>query len=141
MLSGVCFTVGWAVFIDRIAVASMHPDPVVHPNFIAWIPGIMCTLAFLLIALTKASLFSINAPHDAATQAATLAIGWALSFASSCMALLLLMLRYGPNHHRELSSLGAGIVLQTCFLAFASVLTWSRETVDAGNTFDSVPRL
>ena len=140
MLSGACFAAGWALFIDRVAVASMHADADVHPNFIAWIPGIACTVAFALIALTKASDFATREPHEVGTQAATLAIGWALTFAASCMSLMLLMLRYGPNHHRELSSLGAGIVLQTCFIAFASVLTWARETAD-GSTFDSVPRL
>lgn len=122
--SGACFAAAWSIFIDSAIIASAADSPA---TFIGWVPGILGTLAFVLVNFTKAADFTTREAHETQTHAVTLAVGWALAFASSCMALLLLVIRYGADHHRERSALGIAIVLQTCGLALGSALSWARE--------------
>jgi hypothetical protein len=136
-IGGALFCVGWAIFIDRIAIASQHCDPTRRPTFIAWVPGLLATLAAVIVNITRAHDFNpSHTASDTSTQAVTLAVGWALSCASSCVALMLLFVRYAPGGHHEGAGLGVGIVLQTCAIALSSVTSWSRYTTDGHGAGD-----
>jgi hypothetical protein len=140
MVSGALFTIGWTIFIDNVIAASRSPIQEAHPTFVAWVPGILATVAAILVNFTRAADFSVASAYDTHTQAITLVIGWALAFAASCMSLLLLLVRYGGDRHREKAALGVGIVLQTCAIALSAVCSWARTTVD-GASVGAVPRL
>lgn len=135
VIAGALFAAAWSIFIDAVIVANQDPDPYYHTTFVAWVPGLLALVGFAVSALTTAETMSLRSMHDQYLTAVVTTVGWAASFAASCMAVLLLVLRYGPHSSKEPGFVGVAMVTQTNLLALSAILLWARRAPSSAPLF------
>jgi hypothetical protein len=130
-LSGALFALGWWIFIDAVVFAKTRDPPLPVPiSFEDWLPGILSTLALIMVNLVdKAALNATEYTHDGsriAVKARFFAfLGVAIALGALGGALAILSLKYAlPGYKGVETFVGIGIVAQTFLIFAGSMLMW-----------------
>lgn len=131
--SGFLFAVGWWLFIDGAAfsISSGHEIAPVPVRFEDWIPGIMSTIALIIVNLINREMLTgedgLYNDTNVATKARAIAfISISLALSSLGCALAILFVKYVIPGYTSGSSLyfGLCITLQNFLIFIGSMVLW-----------------
>jgi len=130
-LSGALFALGWWIFIDAVVFATTRDPPLpVAIQFEDWVPGILSTLALIMVNLVdKAALNATEYTHDGTRVAAKARffafLGVAIALGALGGAMAIMSLKYAlPGYKGVETFVGIAIVLQSVFIFAGSMTMW-----------------
>ncbi|KAJ3315758.1 hypothetical protein HDU76_002110 [Blyttiomyces sp. JEL0837] len=130
-LSGGLFAIGWWVFIDGVTFASTR-DPAlpISIRFDDWLPGILSTLALIIVNLIdketlNAEDFSYSGTNVACKARACAFIGVTMALGSLGGALAILSLKYiMTGQSGDAFYFGIAITVQNVLIFLGSMILW-----------------
>ncbi|EGF78680.1 hypothetical protein BATDEDRAFT_26562 [Batrachochytrium dendrobatidis JAM81] len=139
--AGALFAIGWWLFIDGIAFNGSKAGsiPVVQVGFEDWAPGIISTVALIIVNLIdretlNADDFEYSGPSVACKARACAFLGVTMALGSLGGALAVLSLKFIiPNVSGDAFYLGQAITIQNFLIFFSSMILWfGRNHQDEG---------
>ncbi|KAI8928909.1 hypothetical protein BC831DRAFT_497328 [Entophlyctis helioformis] len=140
-VSGALFSIGWWLFIDGIAFNASRADKisVVQIGFEDWIPGIISTLALIIVNLIdretlSADDFAYSGQNVACKARACAFLGVTMALGALGGALAVLSLKFIiPGVSGDAFYVGQSITLQNFLIFFSSMVLWfGRNHSDEG---------
>ncbi|DAZ92481.1 TPA: hypothetical protein N0F65_012711 [Lagenidium giganteum] len=138
-VSGLLFGVGWWIFIDGAAYAAHHNSQIPF-NFIKYLPGILTTLAFVMLnsldwGMLSADSMTYHGGSDVACRARTFVLFCVLMAVGAFVgSILVLTHSYVGNAFGESTWPGVAILLQN-FLLFLSTIIMRIGLIASGPAY------
>ncbi|KNC96636.1 uncharacterized protein SPPG_07849 [Spizellomyces punctatus DAOM BR117] len=130
-LSGGLFAIGWWVFIDGVVFSSTRDPPLpVQIRFEDWIPGVLSTIALIIVNLINRDMLSADDSSFSGTNVATKARGCAFVGVSMALgalggALAVTSLKYIlPGYKGDAFYFGICIAAQNFLIFVSSMILW-----------------
>ncbi|TPX51089.1 hypothetical protein SeMB42_g01033 [Synchytrium endobioticum] len=130
-LSGALFAIGWWIFIDGLAFCSTRDPPLPVPlAFEDWVPGILSTIALIVVNLIdkdtlNADDFSYSGTNIACKARLCAFVGVTMALGSLGGALAIMSLKYAiPGYSENDFYFGLCVVLQNFLIFSGSMLLW-----------------
>jgi hypothetical protein len=137
--SGILFTVGWWFFFDAV-IYSKNKNLDVSIGIWDWIPGIISTVALIIINLINQEALKGDGDFDDEySQSAKLCafIGVSLALAALGSSLTIFIMEYIiPGVGSEAKYCGSEIVLQNFFIFISSMIFWFGRNSEISDNFD-----
>jgi len=124
--SGILFTIGWWFFFDAL-IYSKYNNFEVQIGIWDWIPGIISTLALIIINLINQEALRGDGDYDEYSQNAKLCafIGVSLALAALGSSLTIFIMEYViPGVEGVVKYCGGAIVIQNFLIFISSMIFW-----------------